>query len=63
MKALIFGTILASSLAFAANAYADDDHGDSHPQNAPLPALGLTLLGQLGAGALGWRVYKNRRSA
>jgi|GEM_PF-6474780 len=31
------------------------------PCPAPLPGLGLTLLGQLGAGALGWKFLRRHK--
>jgi hypothetical protein len=70
MKALTFGFLLAGSLAFATDAFAvvtTDDRGDdgkgNAPCDAPLPLLGLSLLGQLGAGALGWSIYRKQQLA
>jgi hypothetical protein len=62
MKALTFGLILASSAILATGpAAAEEKSGMGNPNEAPLPALGLSLLGQLGAGVLGWSIYRSKR--
>lgn len=68
MKALTFASLIAGSLFFAADAFAvvqTDDGGDkgNAPCDAPLPALGLSLLGQIGAGVLGWSIYRKQSAA
>jgi hypothetical protein len=63
MKKLVFGMTLAGSLILSASAFADNERErEDDPCKAPLPALGLTLLGQLGAGALGWSLYRSQRA-
>ncbi len=68
MKPLTFACLIAGSLFFAADAFAvvqtDEGGGRGNaPCDAPLPALGLSLLGQLGAGVLGWSIYRKQRAA
>jgi len=63
MKNLVSGLVLASSLTLSAGAFAFGGQREDEPCQAPLPALGLTLLGQLGAGALGWSIYRSNRAA
>ncbi len=62
MKLTVLVPVLAgvSYIAFgagmAAAAYLE-------PCPAPLPGLGVTLLGQAAAGALGWKLFRKRRPA
>jgi hypothetical protein len=61
MKTAAFGLFLSASIFFAYGAFAEDHN--NNPCDAPLPVLGLTLLGQLGAGALGWKLYRSQRAS